>query len=86
MKFKLITADCDYTEKEVKYLSKLGFKFKEDGDLYTIQKSPHIELNSLEELVQFTNDVKSNIKRTKGIILDTKRKVNKIMIYDSYIE
>lgn len=93
MKFKLETADCYYNKEGMEKLKALGFKFEaldkaafKDEKYYKIDEDeeeyegdpPSIEINSLEELMDFMG------KFNERIIID--KEENKIIIYDTYIE
>jgi len=76
MKFKLYTANNFYPRKKDRQrLEKLGFSFKDVDSYYGpwIQGNPEIEINTLEELMQF-------IEVHGDIILDK----NTLTIYDGY--
>ena len=87
MEFELSTTEYFYKEEEMKELEKLGFKFnrytdaadeREPWNSYagTIDMCyPTIELNSLEELIEFT-DKWGEVVLSKG----------NIEIYDGYRE
>lgn len=78
MKFKLYTAGNFYPEeKDRQRLQKLGFSFKNTGSYHgpSIEGDPEIEINTLEELMQF-------IEVYGSIILDK----SNIQIYDDYVE
>lgn len=85
MKFTVDTAKYFYSdEEEVNELEKIGFNFKikngEPGtifeDSFTIGKDIEIELNSLEELVEFS-------EKFGDLIIDGVDK--KITIYNGYV-
>lgn len=57
MKFTLSTSGHFYPQADRrKELEEIGFTFKpSDYKCFTIEGSPEIEINSLEELIQFAN-------------------------------
>jgi hypothetical protein len=89
MKFLLTTAGYKYSKEESEWLSKFGFVFvyNDHKQLYEIDNNheAHIEINTLEELMEFLKDLEENIEsgfgRTKIVMADSE-----IKIYDSYIE
>jgi hypothetical protein len=79
MKFELETVGDFYSEENKTPLEQLGFKFENVGKPYYFQKlktEQTIELNSLEELMDFIN------KYGKVIIEED----NCIYLYDDYCE
>jgi hypothetical protein len=79
MKFKLFTAGDFYPKEEDRQrLQNLGFSFKDTGSHFgpLIEGNPEIEINTLDELMQF-------IELHGDIILD---KAGHIQIYDDYVE
>jgi hypothetical protein len=89
MIYKLTTAGTKYTKEESEWLSKFGFGFvyNNNRQLYEIddKHEAHIEINTLEELMEFLKDLEENIESgfgiTKIVMSDSE-----IIIYDSYIE
>lgn len=76
MKFNLSTTGYFYNNKEeIDSLKELGFSFEQHKQEYAISGNPTIEINTLEELVEFS-------KKHGHIILDG----NNIEIYDNYRE
>lgn len=80
MKFELSTAGNYYSKEEVKELEKLGFEFIKDsnyisGEIYRIVRNTSIEINSLDELIEFSG-------KYGELIFDA----NSIIIYNDYIE
>ena len=77
MKFSLRTIGSGYSKDEKDKLMALGFRFRREYEnLFWIKGyEPEIELNSLEELVNFTN-------RYGQVILEG----NEITFYDDYAE
>jgi hypothetical protein len=86
MKFNLLTRATNYKGEDVARLEKLGFTFKEEKEipqvfkilnfkqLYTkLQGIPQIEINTLEELMDF-------VKEYGVIAIDE----DSIEIYDDY--
>lgn len=57
MKFKLSTSGNFYPQADRrKKLEEIGFTFKQsDYKYFTIEGSPEIEINSLEDLIQFAD-------------------------------
>jgi hypothetical protein len=93
MKFKLTTANFRYTKEQSEWLSRFGFAFKDSlhpvqGCEYEIDDSVEasIEVETLEELLTFVNDIGVHIKdgwKTSGRIVLSQ---SEIIIYDSWIE
>ena len=77
MTFELLTSGYFYPKKEDRdKLSKLGFTFKpSDYNDFIIQGNPNIEINSLEELIEFSDNY--------GEIIVTKKSIE---IYNDYRE
>ena len=77
MKFKLSTTGYFYPQEDRrKKLSELGFTFKpSDFKEFSIEGNPEIEIETLDELMDFT-------KKYGEIIIDGKS----IEIYDDYRE
>ena len=77
MKFSLGTIGSAYSKDEKDKLMALGFRFRREYEnLFCIEGyEPEIELNSLEELVNFTN-------RYGQVILEG----NEMTFYDDYAE
>ena len=77
MKFKLSTSGHFYPAKDKRTeLSKLGFTFKpSDYREYSIEGTPEIEINTLEELIEFS-------EKYGGLIIEK----GYIEIYDTYRE
>ena len=77
MKFTIQTSGYFYSNKEdIKRLEQIGFSFeKSDFRDFKIKGNPEIEINTLEELIQFCN------KHGEIIVSDCH-----IEIYDDYRE
>jgi hypothetical protein len=59
MKFKITTTGWSYSKEDVKLLTQLGFKFDKANTqgMYLIDnKIPEIEINTLEELLELSNN------------------------------
>ena len=87
MKFKLTTAESFYTDKEKEKYSEFNFDFKEVANPYPREakwyinpdeKEYFIEINSLEELIEFVNKY--------GRIIIDEVGGYEIRIYDGYNE
>jgi hypothetical protein len=92
MKFSLSTVEHYYNKEDMEKLSKLGFKFKfldesciwnpnDLGEFEILDSEPSIEINSLEDLLNFSREYGSVILNTNTI-----DDVPKIEIYDGYID
>lgn len=80
MKFEVKTAGDHYTAEQANKYEELGFTFTPETTgfyhgLFKINGNPEIEINSIEELVEF-------IKKYDKIIMNS----TSIQIYDDYIE
>ena len=80
MKFNLTTAGHFYTSEDAKKLKEFGFKFDDEGYDKRLCKRQifsdvEVEINSLEELIAFSN------KWGELIVSD-----GSIIIYDDYCE
>lgn len=79
MKFELTTSSAFYTEEEANKLKDIGFTFKtinaEFGCLIDLSSSVQVEIESLEDLIDFSK------KWGRIIIFD-----GEIEIYDGYRE
>lgn len=85
MKFNLTTAGTHYSHADAFKLEELGFRFESDikfyedikefDTCYKIYSPPEIEINSLEELMNFIK------KWGKCVVTNST-----IIIYDDYIE
>ena len=80
MKFELVTSGRRYNEEQATKLKKLGFEFDIDLQdtqkrLYKTECEVEIEINTLEELIKFSNEW--------GLIIVSS---GKIEIYDNYRE
>lgn len=82
MKFKVKSAGGLFCESSKTEYEEIGFTFRPavfDGvpsiDDFVIKTEPEIEINSLDELIEFTD-------KFGGIVLER----GKILIYDNYIE
>lgn len=87
MKFNLTTSGCFYKDKDKIKLGQLGFRFKTTEEVYgefthkewykdeDFENPVTIEINTLEELIQF-------VKEWGEIIISE----DGIKIYDDYIE
>ena len=82
MKFELKVTDRSYRENNpfVEILKDLGFTFSENKvlhDFLTVEENPHIEINTLEELMELKDKVENELVITGD---------NKIEIYNDYRE
>ena len=70
MQFELRTSGLFYPQEERrKELEKLGFTFKPSGyKSFTIEGNPQININSLEELIEFSNKLNSDLIVSDGCI------------------
>jgi len=77
MKFELSSAKIRFSDEEKIRYEALGFQFeRREGNEWRCKNAPIIiELNSLDELIEF-------IRRWGAIIMDE----NEITIYDDFIE
>ena len=69
MKFELSTSKYFYPDKNERIeLSKLGFTFRpSEYKKYVIEGTPEIEINSLEELIEFSKEFGELIIEDKSI-------------------
>ena len=67
MKFKLSTVETGYKERQKKEYEDLGFTFHKNESYFMIRGEPEIEINTLEELMNFIDEHGEIIIREGGI-------------------